>query len=180
MAIAETAPAARVRSADPLYMEIQDFLVDEVGLLNEDRYPEWLGLLTEDVVYQMPTRKTVNRRDGSGFDYNDSHIHDDLLGLSLQVKRNSEIGSAWDRDPAPRVRRIIGNQVVHLDESPIQFAVTTSFIVLMNRFSVESSEILSGQRQDLIRQTDDGLRLARRTVLIDQGRLSISWFNVFI
>jgi len=41
-----------------------DFLIDEAALLDDDRHLEWLDCLTEDIVYKMPVRKTVYRRDG--------------------------------------------------------------------------------------------------------------------
>jgi len=42
-----------------LKQEIEDFLYREADLLDERRYDEWLGLLTDDVRYWMPMRRNV-------------------------------------------------------------------------------------------------------------------------
>ena len=178
--MATVAADRRIASGDPTHAEVVDFLVDEAALLDDDRYTEWLDLLAPDVEYRIPTRKTVPRSAGRGHDELDAHMADDLLGLSLKVKRSSDIASAWDRDPAPHVRRLLGNVVVHQADRAEELAVTSSFVAVLNRFSTPSSELLSGRRCDVLRRSGDGLRLARRTVLVDQGMVSVSWINVFL
>jgi hypothetical protein len=52
--------------------------------------------------------------------------------------------------------------------------------MLRNRFDDPQYDMLSGKREDIIRRTPEGLRLARRVVLLDQAALGASWLNVFM
>src|SRR5271170_8346639 len=116
----------RVKASDPVYGEILDFLNDEAYLLDDDQHKEWLALLTEDVSYVMPVRKTLYRRDGKGFDGSSFHFSDNLQSMTLRVRRSVEIASAYDRDPAPRIRRMISNIVVHESGTVSTIRPTTS------------------------------------------------------
>lgn len=179
-AVAAAVVARRYGTGDPVHGEVVDFLVDEAALLDDDRYHDWLGLLAPDVEYLIPTRKTVSRKLGRGHDELDAHMADNLFGLTMKVQRSADIASAWDRDPAPHTRRIVGNVVVREGARPDELAVASSFVAVLNRFSTATSELLSGRRADVLRRTDDGLRLVRRTVLVDQGMISVAWINVFL
>jgi hypothetical protein len=46
---------ARVRSSDPTYGDILDFLNDEAALLDDDRFVDWLGCLAEDICRVVET-----------------------------------------------------------------------------------------------------------------------------
>src|SRR5262245_20941748 len=64
----ETHPAADARSVvvtsrQALWLELMSFYVREAWLLDERKFTEWLDLFTEDVVYFMPRRKNVLRRE---------------------------------------------------------------------------------------------------------------------
>src|SRR5271168_3111028 len=83
----------RVSAAEPAFGRIQDFLTDEAGLLDDDRYHDWLALLSDDVTYKMPSRKTVYRRDGRGFDDGAMHFDDDKMTLAIRVRRSMDIPS---------------------------------------------------------------------------------------
>jgi phthalate 3,4-dioxygenase subunit beta len=176
----EAATGARIGAADPRHGEIVDFLTDEAALLDDDLHLEWLELLTDDVEYKMPVRKTLYRKDGRGFDERNSHFDDDSLSLGLRVRRSVEISSAYDRDPAPRIRRLVTNIVVHATDDPDEYAVTSYILLLRNRFDAPTYDMLSGKREDVIRRTDEGLRLARRLVLLDQSALGAPYLNVFM
>jgi len=174
------AKGARVSATQTLYGEIVDFLVDEAALLDDDLHFEWLELVTDDITYKMPVRKTLYRRDGKGFDEHSSHFDDDRLSLGLRVRRSVEIPSAYDRDPAPRIRRLVTNIVVHETEVDGEFAVTSYITLLRNRFDAANYDILSGKREDVVRRTPEGLKLCRRVVLLDQSALGAPYLNVFM
>lgn len=169
----------RIKGSDSIYGEINDFLIDEAALLDDDLHQEWLELLADDIAYKMPVRKTLYRRDGRGFDKASFHFNDNKMSLSIRVKRSVVIPSAFDRDPAPRIRRLVTNLVVR-QSGENEYEATSSILLLRNRFNDPTYDILSGRREDLIRRTDAGLRLARRTVLLDQAALGASYLNVFM
>src|SRR6266478_3875878 len=60
-----SAPAATV-SVTPgqaLWLELTPFYIHEAWLLDERKFKEWLDLFTDDVLYFMPRRKNVLRRE---------------------------------------------------------------------------------------------------------------------
>jgi 3-phenylpropionate/cinnamic acid dioxygenase small subunit len=170
----------RVKASDGTYGEILDFLNDEAYLLDDDRHGEWLTLFAEDVSYVIPVRKNLYRRDGAGFDGSSFHFNDNFQSMTLRVRRSVEVPSAFDRDPAPRIRRMISNIVVHESGTPNEYAVTSSIALFRNRFESPTYDILTGKREDLIRRTEAGLKIAKRTVLLDQAALGASYINVFM
>jgi 3-phenylpropionate/cinnamic acid dioxygenase small subunit len=171
---------AQVSASTPLYGEIVDFLYREARLLDRDRHLEWLELLTDDIAYRMPMRKTLYRRDGRGFDGSGNHFNDDRLSLGLRARRNVEIPSAFDRDPAPRIRRMVSNIEVFEGSGADECEVLSSIVVLRSRFDNVTWDMISGVRRDIIRRTSDGLRLAKRTILVDQSLLGAPWISVFM
>jgi 3-phenylpropionate/cinnamic acid dioxygenase small subunit len=170
----------RISAADPAYGEVVNFLTDEVGLLDDDRHTEWLGLLATDISYRMPVRNTLYRKDGKGFDEHAFHFNDNLKSLNMRVKRTVDVPSAFDRDPAPRIRRLVTNFVVHEAAQADEYAATSYILMLRNRFNDPRYDMLSGRREDVVRRTPEGLRLARRVVLLDQAALGAAWLNVFM
>src|SRR6266850_6296450 len=61
-----SAPAATVLPVTPrqaLWLELMPFYIHEAWLLDERRLKEWLELFTDDVLYFMPRRKNVHRRE---------------------------------------------------------------------------------------------------------------------
>src|SRR3981189_2662518 len=117
-----TKTSTRVKASDSIYGDILDFLIDEAALLDDDRHLEWLECLTDDVVYKMPVRKTVYRRNGDGFDQRNSHWDDNRQSLGLRVKRSVDLPSAFDRDPAPHIRRMVTNLIVRKTDTPGEYA----------------------------------------------------------
>jgi 3-phenylpropionate/cinnamic acid dioxygenase small subunit len=172
---------ARVRASDPIYGDILDFLIDEAALLDDDRHAEWLNRLADDVVYRTPVRKTLYRRDGVGFDGRANHWLDDRQSLAMRVKRALDIPSAFDRDPAPRIKRLVTNLVVRETQTPGEYAAVTYLLLMRNRFDAPSYDMLTAKREDVIRRAGDGtLTLARRLVLLDQAALGAVYINVFM
>ena len=101
-----------------LLFEAEEFLYHEAGLLDDRRLEEWLELLTEDIHYWMPIRRTTQAKEvhleftrpgGMAF------FDDDLDTLTLRVKRLA-VGRAWAEDPPSRTRHLISNvQVSDVD-----------------------------------------------------------------
>src|SRR5437870_6701890 len=59
---AQTA-AVMVTPQQALWLELMQFYIREAWLLDERKFTEWLDLFTEDVLYFMPRRKNVPRRE---------------------------------------------------------------------------------------------------------------------
>src|ERR1700730_4388620 len=84
--------------------EVEDLFYNEAGLLDEWRLEEWLELLTEDVIYQVPPTD-VPEGDARNTLF---IVADDAMRVRSRVKQL--LGkSAWAENPHSRTRRMIAN-----------------------------------------------------------------------
>ena len=160
-----------------LRQEVEDFLYREAELLDERRYEGWLDLFTEDAHYFMPMRRNVPAdepareftREGLDVNWFDE-------GKDTLTRRVKQIltGVHWAEQPPSRICHMVANvQVVHASpdgESPAEVGVRSRFLVYRNRVETET-DLLVGKREDLLRRVDGSLRIARRTIILDQSVL---------
>jgi ethylbenzene dioxygenase beta subunit len=150
--------------------EIERFLFREAELLDENRLREWLGLLTEDVRYQVPIRiaKEQGAEPGiTGVATDGFHLDEDYKSLEMRVER-IETGFAWAEDPPSRLRHFIAN--VRSEPSADdrdETAVRSNVLVYRSRWDRPEHALLSGERRDVLRRVDGDLKLARRLVILD-------------
>jgi 3-phenylpropionate/cinnamic acid dioxygenase small subunit len=171
----------RIRATEEAFQLIQEFLTDEADLLDHDLHLEWMETLTDDVTYRMPLRETRYRFDGTGFVDDGHYWDDDRISLGLRARRNAEFQYAYDREPAPRVRRIVTNLKVREGDNPDEFIAKSYLLVLKNRFDNPTYDMLTAERIDVIRRTPEGMKLAKRDILVDMEVLStFTWANVFL
>ncbi|MGH7899195.1 MAG: 3-phenylpropionate/cinnamic acid dioxygenase subunit beta [Candidatus Binatia bacterium] len=163
-----------------MHDEILDFLVEEAHLLDLARLDEWLELMTEDISYTMPVRQTVYRNDGPGFDPGMCHFDEDMASLRLRVRRLIHTASAFSEEPPSRVRRSVTNVRVHETSAEGEYAVASHLLVLRNRWDLPTYDVLSAARHDVLRRAPDGLRLARRRILVDQATLGTANLSIFL
>lgn len=143
---------------------IGKFLLMEARVLDEERYPEWLDLLTEDIRYQIPVAISTYRRTRQGSTTLKPLfiIDDGFPGLKQRAAREAT-GLVWLNDPATRHLRIITNIEVEATDTPNEFLVRSKFMLFRGR---RDKDIAShaGWREDILRQTPQGLRIARRVI----------------
>lgn len=169
----------RVRSNELLYAEIADFLIDEALLLDHNRYNDWQALLAEDLVYRMPVRQTVRAERGLGFDRSMAHFDDDYGSIMLRVKRLNT-GSAYAEEPPTRLRRCVSNVRVNELHTEGEFAVTSYLLALRSRSDASDFEIISCQRNDVLRRHEGSFRIARRIMYLDQAVFGSANLAIFL
>jgi 3-phenylpropionate/cinnamic acid dioxygenase small subunit len=169
---------AQLAFGSPVYCEAMDFLIRESYFLDHDRISDWFALLAEDIRYTAPVRQSVWRRDGQGFDDIVGHFDDDYASLQARVLR-LDGESAWAEDPPSRVRRMVSNLIVNETADADEYVVLSSIAAFRNRWD-ESYDILTAEREDLVRRTDGGMKLARRRILIDQALLHTPNLAIFL
>jgi 3-phenylpropionate/cinnamic acid dioxygenase small subunit len=180
-AIAAEPSGALIGFGQPTYNRIMDFLHLEGEILNHDRLNDWVGLLDDDMTYTMPTRITVARHIGRGFrDANMAHFCDELVHIKLRVRRLMESRSAFAEDPPSRIRRYLTNVTVR--ETPIatEYLVTSSVLLLRNRWDDAHFDLVAAERRDIVREVGDGLKLAKRLVLLDMTRVGTPNFAIYL
>lgn len=148
--------------------EAEEFLSYEASLLDERRFNEWLDLLTDDIHYWMPIRRTTTAKevaneftkpgDGAFFD-------DDKQMLTLRVQR-LQVGRAWAEDPPSRTRRMVSNiRILSIDGDDM--LLTANFQLYRTRLASEE-DCWIGRREDLLRRVEGRLKLARRHIFLEQ------------
>jgi 3-phenylpropionate/cinnamic acid dioxygenase small subunit len=103
-----------------LWLELTQFYIREAWLLDERKFQEWLDLFTDDVLYFMPRRKNVPRKEAHRelTPLGDLAIlEEDKRYLEMRVAR-LDTGMAWAEDPPSRTRHLIGN----LEAAPLRTA----------------------------------------------------------
>jgi ethylbenzene dioxygenase beta subunit len=153
---------------------VEAFLFHEAQLLDENRLREWFGLLTEDVRYQVPIRiaKEQGAEPGiTGVATQGFHLDEDYDSLAMRVER-VETGFAWAEDPPSRIRHFIANvRVAPSADGGDELAVRSNVLIYRSRWDRPHYEVLSAERQDLVRRVEGELKLARRLVILDSSSL---------
>ena len=147
----------------PSRQEVEDLLYREAALLDEWRLEEWLELLTDDAVYQVPPTD-VPEGDSRNTLF---IIADDAVRIRSRVKQL--LGKfAWAENPHSRTRRLITNvRVLGADGDDI--LVTANFAV--HRMKYESVDTYIGHyNYRLVRKGDD-LRISERRAILDNEAL---------
>lgn len=166
--------------------EVERFLVHEAELLDEGRLEEWLEVLTDDVVYQVPVR--INREQTgatrvTGVRTDSFHLDENRDSLEMRVDRVNT-GFAWAEEPPSRLRHLVGNVRVdragevgddhpaaaHLpvgDLADDDLVVRSNVLVYRSRGDRSDHDLLGAERHDVLRRVDGQLRLARRLVVLD-------------
>ena len=157
--------------------EVEQFLFAEAELLDERQYEEWLALLDDDIRYWMPMRRNVKfgelerefTREGMDINWFDE-------GKDTLTRRVNQIltGVHWAEEPLSRICHIVSNvQLLDAQPSladPAEVSVKCRFIIYRNRIETET-DFLVGKREELLRKTDDGWKIARRKIVLDQNVL---------
>lgn len=175
---AET-PPQRVHLGEPEHFEIVEFLEDEAYLLDSGKLLEWVGLMAPDLRYQMPVRSTRDLVDGSEFSESMFMFDETILTLGIKATRLAATMSAWAEKPPSRTRRHV-TKVRVFRAGDNEYEVTSSLLLLRNRYQEPNYEIISARRVDRIRRQDGTLKIARRVIYSDQATLGTQNLAVFL
>jgi len=165
-----------------LRLEIEDFLWYEADLLDEFRYEEWLDLLTDDVTYWMPILRNVPSRElekeqtaEGGTDL--SWYSDDKPILEKRVQQ-IRTHVHWADEPFSRISHFITNVRILGWNGPDEVRVKCRFLFYRNRHEDEESTFI-GKRIDTLRRTDNGWKIARREIYLDESVMLFKNFTNF-
>lgn len=158
-------------------MAVQDFLIAEAELLDHRRFNDWLALWTDDASYYVPVR--VSRKMPAPDVVDDIGLFDDnKMSLTLRVRR---LGTdvAWAEDPPSFTRRFVTNFRI-APEADGEVRVHDYLLLYRSRGDGGTHDLISGERETLLRTDDDGFRLASRRVVLDQASIGTKNFAVFL
>ena len=144
--------------------QVEDFLYEEAALLDAWRLDDWLKLLTEDAVYNVPSndRPDADSKDTLFI------IADDINRIRARVTRLKD-KSAHAEYPPSRTRRMISNvRIVERKGSALK--VEASFMVHRFRRN-EGIRAYVGHYRYQLRVEGGKLKIARREAIIDAMEL---------
>jgi 3-phenylpropionate/cinnamic acid dioxygenase small subunit len=163
-----------------LWFELMQFYIREAWLLDERKFDEWLELFTDDVLYFMPRRKNVLRRELERelTPQGDLAIlEEDKRYLAMRVAR-LETGMAWAEDPPSRTRHLVGNLMATLRDNG-EVEAKTAFLVYRSHLEIDH-QLLSGCREDRLRKVEGAWKVTRRTIVLDANVLLDKNLSVFL
>jgi phthalate 3,4-dioxygenase beta subunit len=180
------AHASRIQRAGPSlpfddarHLAAHRWLVDEAWLLDAQAYDEWLALLCEDIHYLMPVRVTTAL--AAGFDTvpGMAHFDEDKYSLSRRVARFAT-EHAWTEDPPSRLRHHLSNVRTFATEDDDHLIAESATLLYRSRGDVHPGAIVSAGREDLLRRTESGFKLARRTIIVDDSVIRMQNLAIFL
>lgn len=164
-----------------LIKTIEQTLYREARLLDNERYKEWVGMLTDDIHYHMPGIETRYRRDKTEQVHDMTRMayyNDNMEDLKKRLRR-LETGTAWSEDPATRYTHLITNIEVVPTEKEDEVLVYSNFLAYRNR-NEKDQDTLIGNREDIWRKTVEGYKLAKRMIILKQNVLLSKNLNVYL
>src|SRR5690606_29323960 len=127
----------------------------EARLLDEERWDDWLALMTEDIHYWMPTLENRRRADKAGpYGPDRGALYDDSLqDLTRRVTRFKQ-PSAWAEDPPTRHAHVISGVEAYEGERDGEYRVHSTFVNYRTRVD-HDNYLLVGRREDVLRLGDN-------------------------
>jgi p-cumate 2,3-dioxygenase beta subunit len=143
--------------------EVEDFLYQEAALLDAWRLDEWLGLLTEDATYRVPSNdQPVSDPKSALFT-----IADDIRRIRARVTRLKD-PHAHAESPRSRTRRLISNVRI-VEQNPLQ--VEANFVIYRFRGNEDVRQYVGRYRYTLARR-DGKLQIKSREAILDAMELA--------
>ena len=151
--------------------QVEDFLYEEAALLDEWRLRDWLELLTDDIVYEVPSTDVPDGDSRSSLFI----VADNAERLHMRVEQL--LGkSAWAENPKSRTRRMISNvRIREADGDSLK--ITANFVVYRMRSGHIDTYI--GRYEHTLVQQDGVLKIRHRRAILDlealqpHGKVSI-------
>jgi 3-phenylpropionate/cinnamic acid dioxygenase small subunit len=173
-------PAHRVGAVDAaVYLDVVLWLNWEAQLLDDGDLRTWLSLLDPDIHYRMPVPVTVDRRSAGHVPSGPmDHFDEDLYSLQKRVQR-LEGDYAWTEDPPSRTRRFVTNVRVRAGEGG-DVEARSYLLLYRSRGDVRAADLVSAERTDVLRRSDDTWVLRSRHIHVDEAVLRMQNLAVFL
>lgn len=154
------------------------FLNREAEALDDRRLTTWIDMLTDDMEYIVPRRVTVEAGSEREFSDRSFHYQEDRASLEARVDR-FETDHAWSEDPPSRTRRFVSNiRIEDIDEDDV--TVKSNVLVYRTHGNSPDTDLIAGERRDVLRRVDGSLKLASRRVLLDTTVLDARSLSIFL
>lgn len=148
-----------------LLREVEQFVYREARLQDELRYDEWEALWTDDAIYWVPANG-----DDTDPTRQVSIIYDNRARIGTRIKQ-LHTGKRHAQTPPSQLRRLVSNiELIEPETEQLDdIGVGANFLAYESR--ERGTTLWAGRSRYTLRRGEDGLRMARKTVLlVDNGR----------
>ena len=163
---------------DQEYRHVTEFLYYEAQLLDRRKLNAWLELLTDDIVYRV-VAPTVSALEDEDQTPEVLFMDEDRASLRTRVLQLSTPEYTVAENPPSITRRFVTNIFATKGGRTGQFVVTSNLLLYRSRGSREAPYLFSAERQDALQRAGDRLRIARRSVRLDEAVLGTRNMSVF-
>lgn len=132
---------------------IEALIYREAQLLDDKTFDEWLGLLTEDILYWAPLKRGQTEDEV----YN-SLFYEDLLTLRIRIERLSA-ARVFSQEPVSFCQHVLQRPAITSADSGL-FETRTPFVYVESR--LDEQIVLAGSLHHQIVTNDQGEQQIRR------------------
>lgn len=162
------------------HWRISQFLLYETSLLDARRLTDWLDVVAPDFRYRIPVPVTKDNPELAPYATNAFLVEETRESIeTLWVKRYEPefFEYAWGENPPQRIRRFVTNTVIRPAEEPGTYLANSNVMLSFAR-QADPVVLVTADRVDTIREEPEGLRLAGRTVLLDETVVKLTHMRV--
>lgn len=136
---------------------VEQFIYREARLQDEHEYAAWEALWTDDAIYWLPAN-------GDDIDPEQqmSIIYDNRSRIGVRVRQLLS-GKRYTQDPKSSIRHLVTNVEI-LSQDGDETAVGCN--VMVYESSLRGETLWAARTEYLLRDTPDGLRMARKKVAL--------------
>lgn len=155
---------------------VRDWLYDEAWLLDNREYDSWLELLQPDVRYRVALRVV---RDVGAPELETAIVDEALPDLRIRVAQIGNPKYTYAENPPSFMRRFVTN--VRLTNNAGELLSVRSYVAAYrNGGTLPEAALYAGVRYDELARHNDGLRLQRRNVVLDQALMTTMNLSVLL
>lgn len=159
--------------------DIREFLAREALALDERRFRDWLGFLSDDITYDVPLRVVREGLAEWELSPNGRIFQDTKQTLEVRVRR-LETDFAWAEQPPSRTRHYVSNVLVDKTGKKTEFDVKSYVLIYRSRGDSPDPNLVSVYRKDRVRKAASGYQIASRYAAIDQAVINAHNLSIFI
>lgn len=173
-------PSIGLKTPDPaIYSTICQFLAHEAMLLDENRLNEWVELVDEGILYEVPMRLVTGRGAKGEYPANSFRLRDDMPMILKRIERTTT-GEGWAEDPPSRTVRSVSSIAVEFGDEPDVYRVHSALLIYRQRAQERNYDLIPARRRDLIKATAEGCKLMQRHIILAETILSTPNLGIFL
>jgi 3-phenylpropionate/cinnamic acid dioxygenase small subunit len=167
---------------DATTRSVERFLYNEALILDRHGYSDWIPLLEDDFVYEVPV--TITRDNPALPSHSETAFlveenRDSLASLWARRLEPEHIEFAWGENPLLRVRHFVTNVSAFETAKPDEVDVRANVLLTVVRQS-DPVVMTPAARADRLRRRGDGWGLAKRTVYLDEAVVTLPHLRLII